>query len=174
MFPASPALVLILSLLLTGCGFQLRGATQVPDAIQPLALKCAPPVPDQICRAVEDRLELGDVSLVSESDAVATLQLSNFRQERRANAVTSRGAAAEYTLRQSVELEVISARQTPLIATQSVNISETYRYDETNVLAKRQEEEALQETLSQRLAQQVLFRLAPLNQTRVDALEAQQ
>lgn len=174
MFPAAPALVLALSLLLTGCGFQLRGATEVPEAIQPLALKCAPPVPDRICRSIEDRLTLGEVSLVSESDAVAVLQLSNFRQERRANAITARGAAAEYTLRQSVELDVISARQTPLVASQSVNITETYRYDETNVLAKRQEEEALQETLSQRLAEQILFRLTPLNQTRVDTLEAQQ
>jgi LPS-assembly lipoprotein len=50
----------------------------------------------------------------------------------------------------------------------------TYRYDETNVLAKQQEENTLQNELSRDLARQVLFRLAPLNQTRLDSPEAAQ
>lgn len=169
---AVPLLCLALGLILTGCGFHLRGASGIPEAIQPLALKCAPPVPDRVCRAVKDQLTLGKVNLVSASEAATVLRLSNFRQERRANAVTARAAAAEYTLRHSIDLEVISADQTPLIATERVNTTETYRYDETNVLAKQREEEALQQDLAQRLAQQVLFRLVPLNQTRLDALEA--
>jgi LPS-assembly lipoprotein len=69
---------------------------------------------------------------------------------------------------------VISAKQTPLIANERVDSTLTYRYDETNVLAKQQEEDSLQNELSQNLARQVLFRLAPLNQTRLDLLEAAQ
>ncbi len=171
---AALLLCLALSLLLAGCGFQLRGASGIPEAIQPLALKCAPPVPDRLCRAVKDQLTLGQVNLVSASEATAVLRLSNFRQERRANAVTARAGAAEYTLSNSIELEVISASQIPLIASERINSTETYRYDETNVLAKQREEEALQQALAQRLAQQVLFRLTPLTQTRLDALEAAQ
>lgn len=167
-------LSLALSLVLAGCGFQLRGGASVPEAIQPLALKCAPPVPDQLCRALKDQLAQGNVDLSSEAEATAILQLSNFRQQRRASAVTARAAAAEYTLRQSVELEVISADQTPLVATERVNSAVTYRYDETNVLAKQREEDLLESELSQDLARQILFRLAPLNQTRLDSLEAAQ
>ncbi len=167
-------LSLALSLVLAGCGFQLRGGASVPEAVQPLALKCALPVPDQLCRALKEQLALGDVALTSEAEAAVVLQLSNFRQERRASAVTARAVAAEYTLRQSVELEVISANQTPLIATERVNSAVTYRYDETNVLAKQREEDTLQNELSQDLARQILFRLAPLNQTRLDSLEAAQ
>lgn len=169
-----PVLGLALSLVLAGCGFQLRGGSSVPEAVQPLALNCEPPVPEQFCRAIKEQLDQGGVNLTSETEAAAILQLSNFRQDRRANAVTARAAAAEYTLRQSVELEVISAKQTPLIATERVNSAVTYRYDETNVLAKQREEESLQNELSQNLARQVLFRLAPLNQTRLDSLEAAQ
>ena len=171
---AAILLCLALSLLLAGCGFQLRGASGIPEAIQPLALKCAPPVPDRICRAVKDQLTLGKVNLVSTSEAATVLRLTNFRQERRANAVTERAATAEFTLRNSIELEVIAADQTPLIATERVNTSETFDYDETNVLAKQREEEALQQVLAQRLAQQVLFRLTPLTRTRLDAFEAPQ
>lgn len=169
---AAIVLCLFLGLALTGCGFQLRGGSSVPEAVQPLALKCGPPVPDQLCRAVQEQLARDGVELAGESEATAILQLSNFRQERRASAVTSRAAAAEYTLRQSVELQLISANQTPLIATERVNSAVIYRYDETNVLAKQQEEKSLQNELSANLARQVLFRLAPLNQTRLDSLEA--
>lgn len=167
-------LSLALSLVLAGCGFQLRGGSSVPEAVQPLALKCGPPVPDQFCRALKEQLDLSEADLTSETEAAAILKVSNFRQDRRANAVTARAAAAEYTLRQSVDLEVISANQTPLIATERVNSVVTYRYDETNVLAKQREEEILQNELSRDLVRQLLFRLAPLNQTRLDSLEATQ
>lgn len=171
--PRAPVfLCLILSLALAGCGFQLRGTSNVPEAIQPLALQCAEPIPDRLCRSIENQLELGDVRTADASSARVVLKLSDFRQDRRANAVTARAAAAEYTLRQSVGVEVISADDTPLLATERVSSSETYRYDETNVLAKQQEEDNLQNELADRLAQQVLFRLAPLNQTRLDSLEA--
>jgi LPS-assembly lipoprotein len=146
----------------------------VPEAIQPLALTCASPVPDRLCRAVKNQLDLGKVRLASASEATAILEVKDFRQERRANAVTAQAAAAEYTLRQSVAVTVLSAKQTPLLATDRVTSAETYRYDETNVLAKQREEETLQSELAERLAQQVVFRLTPLNQTRLDALEAGQ
>lgn len=165
-------LCLFLGLALAGCGFQLRGGYGVPEAVQPLALKCGPAVPAQLCREVKQQLARDGVELTGETGAAAILQLGNFRQERRATAVTARAAAAEYTLRQSVDLQLISADQKPLIATERVNSAVTYRYDETNVLAKQQEEKTLQNTLSGDLARQVLFRLAPLNQTRLDAIEA--
>ena len=52
-----------------------------------------------------------------------------------------------------------------------MNSSETYRYDDSNVLAKQREEEALQEQLYDRLAQQIIFRLAPLDRDRIDRLK---
>jgi LPS-assembly lipoprotein len=169
---ASISLCLILSLILTGCGFQLRGSYGITDAVQPLAVECKSPVPDSVCRAVRNQLERAEVSLASAGNAAATLKLSDFRQNRQATAVTARAGAAEYTLRQNIQMDVISAQQTPLLAPQTITSTETYRYDETNVLAKQQEEEAIQNQLSQRLAQQILFRLAALDQTPVDGPEA--
>ena len=61
----------------------------------------------------------------------------------------------------------------PLIAETRLNTSETYRYDETNVLAKQREEEELRQQLYQRLAQQIIFRLAPLTDARVTELRNQ-
>ncbi len=67
-------------------------------------------------------------------------------------------------------MELVTKDQIPLIATTDLNASETYRYDETNVLAKQREEDELRQQLGDRLAQQVIFRLAPMSRQRIDAL----
>lgn len=159
--------------LLAGCGFRLRGAPPVSAALQPLALYCSSEVPETLCLAVREQLTLGGVELTLAKDADFTLRLDNFDQDRRASAITGRAAAAEYILRHSVDLEVLSADRIPMVATTRVTTSESYRYDETNVLARQREEESLRQQLNERLAQQVIFRLAPLSAQRIDAIRAE-
>lgn len=165
-----------LLLLVAGCGFQLRGAPPVSSALQPLAVDCSDKVPAQLCAAVRDQLELGRIELKPAGEADFVLKIGNFRQERRASAITLRAAAAEYTLRHTVDIELLTADNIPLIAPTDLNSSETYRYDESNVLAKQREEEVLREELHNRLAQQIIFRLAPLDEDRIARLrqEAEQ
>lgn len=171
-----PLAVAALSLLVAGCGFQLRGAPPVSSALQPLAVDCADNVPGQLCDAVREQLELGRIELKPAEEADFVLKIGNFREERRASAITLRAAAAEYTLRHTVNIEVVTADKIPLIEPADLNSSETYRYDESNVLAKQREEEALKEQLHNRLAQQIIFRLAPINEDRIERLrqEAEQ
>lgn len=159
-----------LCLLIAGCGFQLRGAPPVSPALQPLAVTCAENVPVQLCDAVREQLELGRIELKPAEEADFVLKIGNFRQERRASAITLRAAAAEYTLRHTVDIEVLAADNIPLIEPTDLNSSETYRYDESNVLAKQREEEALREQLHDRLAQQIIFRLAPITEDRIERL----
>lgn len=167
--------VLTLGLLATasGCGFQLRGAAPVPAALQPLALQCASDVPIDLCQSVRQQLTLGNVDIRESNAANYTLAIGQYSEDRRASAITINAGAAEYTLRQSVSINLISRDKVPLIASTRLNASESYRYDETNVLAKQREEQTLQKQLQERLAQQVIFRLAPLTQARIDALREQ-
>lgn len=169
-FLIRPVAMAALVLLIAGCGFQLRGAPPVSSALQPLAVDCADNVPGQLCDSVRDQLELGRIELKSAEEADYVLRIGNFRQERRASAITLRAAAAEYTLRHTVDIEVITADNIPLIEPTDLNSSETYRYDESNVLAKQREEEALRDQLHDRLAQQIIFRLAPLNEDRIERM----
>lgn len=142
----------------------------MPTALEPLAIQCGGGVPAVLCRAMTDQLEQGGVTVVDRDDAAYILQVSNFNERRRASAITQQGSASEFDLRQSVDLSVITDDQVPLVANAEVSSSESYRYDETNTLAKRQEEESVRETLYQRLSQQIIFRLAPLTQQRIDSM----
>lgn len=157
---------------LAACGFQLRGAPPVSSALEPLNLVCEAPVPASLCQSVREQLELGEVELASGEDARYNLKIRNFERDRRASAITVQAAAAEYTLRHSVDLELISADKVPIIASTRLTTSESYRYDETSVLAKQREEESLRQQLSDRLAQQIMFRLAPITKERLQDIRA--
>jgi len=163
------ALVLTAATVLAGCGFQLRGTSPVPAALQPLAVDCPESLPGDFCNSVRDQLELGGVKLVDENRADYILRLRDYQQDRRASAITSDASAAEYVLRHTVSVELFTADDVPLIAKTDLNASESYRYDENNVLAKQREEDELRQQLGDRLAQQVIFRLAPMTQQRIDA-----
>lgn len=162
----------ILATSLGACGFQLRGAPPVSAALEPLDLDCQTPVPTSLCNSVREQLELGDVELVSGEEAGYHLKIRSFESDRRASAITVEAAAAEYTLEHSVDLELVSADGIPVIASTRLSARESYRYDETSVLAKQREEESLKQQLTDRLAQQIIFRLAPITPERLQDIRA--
>lgn len=102
-------LALLASLLtLTGCGFQLRGSSPVPAALQPLAIDCPSSLPGQFCQSLREQLELGGIELRNPGQADYLLRLSDYRQDRRASAITAQAAAAEYILRHTVAMELVT------------------------------------------------------------------
>ncbi|WP_323754709.1 LPS assembly lipoprotein LptE [Marinobacter sp.] len=168
-----PLVSALAAAVISGCGFQLRGTSPVPAALQPLAVDCPNALPARFCESVREQLSLGGIDLQPKDSANYVLTLRDYSQDRRASAITAQASAAEYILRHSVSIELLTADKIPLIAATDLTASETYRYDETNVLAKQREEEELQQQLGDRLAQQVIFRLVPMTQERIDAaLEA--
>lgn len=164
------ATVLALAAVLAGCGFQLRGTSPVPAALQPLAVKCGSQIPDTLCLSLKEQLELGGIKTAEATNAAYVLDLKSFSEDRRASAITVRAAAAEYTLTQAVRIELITDDRVPLIADTELSVRESYRYDETNILAKQREQDELEQRMNDRLAQQILFRLAPMTEARIQAI----
>ncbi|MFO7994991.1 MAG: LPS assembly lipoprotein LptE [Marinobacter sp.] len=171
--PMRSVAVALLTLLVAGCGFQLRGAPPVSSALQPLAVDCSDNVPEQLCNGVREQLDLGRIELKPAQEADFVLKIRDFSEDRRASAITVRAAADEITLRYAVDVEVLTADKIPLIEPTNLTSSETFRYDESNVLAKQREEDDLQQKLYDRLAQQVIFRLAPIDQDRIERMRRQ-
>ncbi|WP_336366273.1 LPS-assembly lipoprotein LptE [Marinobacter sp. C2H3] len=163
------AVALLTTAALAGCGFQLRGTSPVPAAVQPLAVNCDS-VPQTLCLSLKEQLDLGGVKTAEGEDADYILTLNGFRQDRRASAITARAAAAEYILTQTVAVSLKTRDEVPLIADTTLSVKERYRYDENNVLAKQREQQDLEQNLNDLLAQQVLFRLAPMTAQRIQSL----
>ncbi|RBW48344.1 LPS assembly lipoprotein LptE [Marinobacter sp. F3R11] len=155
---------------LVACGFQLRSAPQVSSALAPLELDCQPPAPTSLCSSVREQLELNGIELTSGDGAKYHLRIHDFEEDRRVSAITSEAAAAEYTLRHSVNLELISNDGIPVIARTPLTTVESYLYDETSVLAKQREEEGVRQQLNNRLAHQIIFRLTPISPERLQEI----
>lgn len=171
--PLLRPLVLTLSsaLLLSACGFHLRGQAPVPAALQPLFLACNEPVPAQLCQILRRQLTDSGVTLNTMAAGATQLQITQLKEELRTTAITSTAVAAEYDLRLRLRVDLISARSIPLLAGADVAASQIYRYDETNVLAKRREEDSLRQNLYRQLADQVIFRLTPFDDRKIKSIE---
>lgn len=89
-------LILAASLLVSACGFKLRGFYEVPPALQQLVLVEQSAVPTALGRELISQMEISGVQ-ISES-APYRLQLGVARYHRRALTLSSRAEANEYEL----------------------------------------------------------------------------
>ncbi|MAL97498.1 MAG: hypothetical protein CL583_03515 [Alteromonadaceae bacterium] len=168
------AVFILVSVALSACGFRLRGATAVPDALNPVFVDCAGNTPIALCEQVRELLELNEVTVVETArEPSYTLRLTGLETSRRATAITDSAAAAEYDLRLQTRMSLFTPTEIPLLAQATISANEIYRYDEDNVLAKRREQRDLTEQLYSRLAQQIVFRLTPYTAERIQALIAE-
>ncbi len=168
---AKPMTLMFLALLAGGCGFHLRGAAPVPPALQPLWVNCESGVPSGLCEALKTQLRVGVVKLAnSREEADHHLMLGGFRQQQRTSAISARAEAAEYDLRQSVSMAVLTSDGIPLLEATEVSASLSYRFDSTSVLAKRRERREIESRLYDNLARQISFRLSPFDGQRIEKI----
>lgn len=158
---------------LTGCGFHLRGMTNLPDSMQPLYVDCQSGIPFDLCKLVKTSLKRDGIELATAQDHAYTLALTRLEKDQRATAITQQATAAAYRIHMQVWSQLTAPDGLTILDSQAVQTSETYRYDENNILGKRREEEQLDRTLYGRIAQQIIFRLSPLTKSRLEALRRQ-
>jgi len=146
--------------LISGCGFQLRGAAGYDFSLLHIQSQSA----DRIANEVKRRLtERGVQVLPTASGAQAVVYLRNEVVDRRVLTVSSvSGKQEEFELNYRVELEVRQPNQTVLIEKQTLSLLRDYLFDETAVLAMGAEEEVLREDMYSDIVAQVMRRLQVL------------
>ncbi|WP_097460077.1 LPS-assembly lipoprotein LptE [Mangrovitalea sediminis] len=163
-------LALSAGLALAACGFHLRGVAQVPQAVQPLYLSCQSGIPYELCSRVRDTLKRSGIVLEDQEQGHYVLTLNSLTSEKRATAITQTAVAAQYELRMTAKVSLSTPDGIPLLTNNPVSTFEDYNYNETSILGARREEQNLNKTLYGRLAQQILFKLTPFTQERIETL----
>lgn len=161
-------LVLSAGVALAACGFHLRGAAPVPQAVQPLYLSCESGIPYELCNGVRSELKRNGIVLEDSEQGHYVLTLNSLKSDRRATAITQTAVAAQYELRMTAKVSLKTPDGVPLLSNSQVSTFEDYNYDETSILGERREEQNLDKTLYGRLAQQILFKLTPFTQERIE------
>jgi LPS-assembly lipoprotein len=167
-----------ISLLLSGCGFHLRGAssTALPPELSSLRVTMAgtgyPPLLVEMRNAL---LALGGVRLTDDvSASVPVLELHSESSASQVLAIDSSGRISAYLINYRVDYSLIGADNKPLLQKQSVKLQREYGYDRLNVIATELQGEFLQNEMRHDVVQQIVRRLASLNFTAAPERDAGQ
>lgn len=149
--------IVLLSLAISACGFQLRGLTDIPDALKSVYLSSEKsssilPAIKRLMQSNSIRIEKGPIS--------ASFHLTILKEEhqRRSVSLSSTAETEEYELRSTVVFQVANSAGEIVITPTQVYTERTYRFDEDSVNAKAAEESLIRQEMYNNLAQQIIRR----------------
>jgi LPS-assembly lipoprotein len=154
-------LVLVLTLMLAGCGFQLRGQVEVPPELERIHISGLSQ-DNELFRLINNYLGSGGVEIANSPAEAARLRLSQFQQLKDILVVGTDGRVREYRLISGITMSLQGRDGKQLIDSQDIRVFRDFLYDPDNVLAKAEEERILREEMTRELAQQVIARLTAL------------
>jgi LPS-assembly lipoprotein len=148
-------------LLLSACGFQMRGATSVPPEMARTYIATE----DQrslFYRRLRDSLQSAGVTVVeSPFDATATFSILSDLPGQRVLSVSARNVPREFEVFYTVFYSV-QAKNVTLLEPRSQTLTRDYTWDVTEVLGKEKEEELLREAIVDDLVRIVLIQLSSI------------
>lgn len=151
--------IILCLLLLTGCGFKLRGAYQLPAAMHTTYLDSAKKN-STLSRALIRSLKASNITIASHAAAdVAVFKLFNERKTKRIVSVDGNGRAREYTLTYAISFQVTAEDKEFSIESQFVQIDRDFVFDTEDVLGNSREESKLYEEMQQDIIRLILLRL---------------
>lgn len=158
-----PALLLVL---LTGCGFHLRGAYQLPASMAKTYIQAANQNSEFI-RSLKRRLKANEIILVENiEDATAILKVSSETQDKRILSVDSKGRAREYELSYAISFNVQASNSDFSVDRQTLKLQREFLFDTEDVLGKGREESTLIKDMQQDMVRLILLRLQSVSDRR--------
>ena len=153
-----PFLVLVLSVSLLNCGFQLRGAYELPAAMQVTYIDYLQ-INSDLIRSLKIALKASDIKITDiKTDDAAVLKLYKETRNKRTVSVDAQGRAREYTLTSALRFSV-STKQQFEITEQVIRIERDFIFDPQDVLGNSRGESQLYEEMQQDLVRLLLLRL---------------
>lgn len=159
------ALVILVSALLTGCGFQLRGSVELPPVLRSTLLQAKDPW-EGVAAALRIELESSGARITTQADeSTAILRLDNERSQRGVLSVGRDGKASEYELFEEVTFSLQDNKGRVLIEPQSLRLTRDLVFDENQLLGKVSEIDELRNQMRRSLARQIITRIRTSLQT---------
>ncbi len=152
---------LAISLLLAGCGFQLRTQPNIPPEMSRTYI-AADDSFTLFYRRFRDELANAGVEVVSSpADATAIFSLLADHTDQRVLSVSARNVPREFEVYYTIHYSVENGNQS-IIKPQTLTLTRDYTYDETLVLGKAREEELLRQAIVDDLVRIILKQLSSL------------
>ncbi len=149
--------------MLNGCGWRLRGSMDTVLALPPLYLEIQNGSVE-LRRELPQTFDSAGVHLMPTREAAELiLVIQNETQERRVLAVGSAGKVSEYELQYQLRFSVRDQAGKEVMAADTIRQQRDYTFNESEVLAKGEEEQQLFGFMRSMAIQTLLRRLQGLN-----------
>lgn len=156
-----------LALLLSACGFQLRGTGDAEFALTEIDLQ-ARDSHGQTVQQLKDLLESNDVHV--HPGARYSLNLANEQTRQRTASYTSSARSAEYELTSTLDYEFLGP-QNMLLLEDSIEVQKVYVHDSNNLIGSSQEGDQLRQEMRRELLQQLTLRIQRITPAQLDRLQ---
>jgi len=155
---AKRTLLLLTVLLLTACGFHLRGQAGMPFST--LYLQASNPG-SQLIIDLQRNLEANHVTLVNSAESAdVVLDIVSEISDKQILSLGGSGRVNEFNLRYRVSLRAYDLKQQDWIPADEITLRRDYSYDDTRILAKEAEENLLIQNMRSDMVQQIVRRLS--------------
>jgi LPS-assembly lipoprotein len=152
-------LFMCLSVTLAGCGFQLRGSVALPEEMSVTYIRSNNPY-GSLVNDFADALRTHHVKVTeNRSEATAVLDIIDDEQKKNVLSVNSSGKVLEYQLQQTIQFDVKTIDNLPLLEPQRVSMTRDYLYSNTDVLSKEREEVVVRRSLQRELVGLAMLRI---------------
>jgi LPS-assembly lipoprotein len=161
MMRGAALLAVIGALLLSGCGFQLRGKASLPPEMGHTQMI----INDEystLARRLRIMLERNGVQFVAAEQATAILEIPKNQVVTEVLTIADNARAREYRVTYTVQFRLTDAAGHDLISWQTLRQSREISFDEQQILASSREQEYLREELAETMAQLLVARLESL------------
>ena len=151
------ALVVALLLTLAACGFRLRGTADVP--FETIFL---PGATGGIALDLKRNIQVGTNAKVVDdaAKAEAVLQFTEETKQKEVLSLTGTGKVREFQLRYRVGFRVHDGKGGDYVPQSTIQLTRDVTFNDTEILAKEQEEQILVRDMQTDMVQQILRRLA--------------
>jgi LPS-assembly lipoprotein len=149
-------------LLLSGCGFHLRGTATLPFNTLYVQAPALSPFALQLKRAVHAGSSTKVIEQPEQAEAI--LQILNEVPEKEILSLSAGGRVREFQLRYRVGFRVHDGKGSDFVPQTTIQLTRDMTYDDTQVLAKEQEELLLIRDMQSDMVQQIIRRLAAAKQ----------
>ncbi|MCE5364573.1 LPS assembly lipoprotein LptE [Pseudomonas anguilliseptica] len=160
-------MVIGLAVLLSACGFQLRGTGDVQFALKELDVSARNAYGETV-KDVRKALEYNDVRVYP--GAPYRLILTDEREERRSASFTSSARTAEYELTISLDYEIRGSKDL-LLMRNKLETQGYYNQDGNNLIGGDQEAVQIRKEMRRELIQQLVQRLQQVSPDQLDQLQ---
>jgi len=160
-------MVVGLALLLSACGFQLRGTGMNDFALEEINLQARNSHGDTI-RELEQLLKNNDVRV--HEGARYTLDLVREQNRQRTASYTSSARSAEYELTSILDYQFRGPQNTVLLE-DSIEVQKVYVHDSSNLIGSDQEASQLRTEMRRELLQQLNMRISGITPAQLDQLQ---